>query len=467
MAGTVINRRRIYLTPRLFPLVFLILHLGIRLAFPTPTPLSDLLIYNAVPFLAAAALLRSPLFNARSSLLLTAAGLGSWAIGSTLSTWQSFYPGEDPNSLSLYINAGYTLLYPCMILALISSTTLEQRLTFTQLLDALISSLGLSALIAALFIKPAMLTFDGSSSTVFFTLLFPAGDVVLLATSVLYFLLLPKSVRSFFLLIGFATFATTDIYFLIASATSEYPFASIIDDGWLVGLLFITEAFYHRPKPEKISDLWSSFITTISLVLATIILALAALRPSEFVTPVIAISIVTIAFAFLRMVVALRSAHAARDDRELAHLDELTGLANRRRFLAELAAIERSGQGTVLLLDLDGFKPINDERGHDVGDQLLRHISRRFERALVHGDILARLGGDEFGVIVHGDGIEAAEALLAALSYPVHLVSGSIKVGASIGMITNDGRGELLKRCDSAMYAAKRNGGGVKSWGAL
>ena len=461
------NRKRIYLTPRLFPIFFLILHLGIRLAFPTPTPLSDLIIYNATPFLAAAALLRSPLFNSRGSLLLTATGLGSWAIGSTLSTWQSFYPGDNPNALTLYINAGYTLFYPCMILALFSSTTLERLLTFTQLLDALISSLGLSALIAALFIKPAMITFDGSTSTVFFTLLFPAGDVVLLATSVLYFLLLPKSGRSFLLLAGFALFATTDIYFLIASATTGYPFASIIDDGWLLGLICIAEAFYHRPKPIIISDLWSSFTTTASLILATIILATAALHPSAFVAPVIAVAIATIAFSFLRMVVALRSAHAARDDRELAHLDELTSLPNRRRFLAELAEIERSGVGTVLLLDLDGFKPINDERGHDVGDQLLRHISRRFERALAHGDLLARLGGDEFGAIVRGDGIEAAEALLAALSYPVHLVSGSVKVGASIGMVTNDGRGELLKRCDSAMYAAKRSGGGVKSWGAL
>ena len=92
---------------------------------------------------------------------------------------------------------------------------------------------------------------------------------------------------------GFALFATTDIYFLIASATTGYPFASIIDDGWLLGLICIAEAFYHRPKPIIISDLWSSFTTTASLILATIILATAALHPSAFVAPVIAVAIAT------------------------------------------------------------------------------------------------------------------------------------------------------------------------------
>lgn len=467
MQSTLITRKRIYLNPRVFPIALLALHLGIRLAFPEPTPLTDLVIYNAVAILAAAAILQTPYFNSRLSIFLASGGVASWSIGSILSTWQSFYPSDNPDSLSGYINTAYTLFYPCMILALITSTTLERHLTFTQSLDALISSLGLSALLAAVFLKPAMFAFDGSRSTVFFTLLFPAGDVVLLATSILYFLLLPKSVRSLLLLIGFAIFATTDIYFLIASATYGYPFASIVDDGWLLGLIGIAEAFNYRPKAERISDGASSIITTISLILSTVILAMAALNPEEFLTPVIAIAISTIAFSFLRMSVALRTAHRARDDRELAHIDELTGLPNRRRFVAELAALEAGVTGAVLLLDLDGFKPINDQQGHDVGDQLLRHISRRFARALAPGDLLARLGGDEFGAIIHGDGFEASEALLAALSYPVHLATGSIKVGASIGFIENDGRGELLKRCDDAMYGAKRAGGGIKSWAAL
>jgi len=163
------------------------------------------------------------------------------------------------------------------------------------------------------------------------------------------------------------------------------------------------------------------------------------------------------------MSVALREARLADSDRELARIDELTGLANRRRFLAELEILGRK-DGTLLLLDLNGFKKINDSLGHDVGDQLLKQISMRFTRALSHGALIARLGGDEFGVIIYGDesrGIEVAQAILASVSYPVTLHSGSVRVGVSIGRVLSDGKGDLLKRADTAMYQSKRSGEGV------
>jgi diguanylate cyclase (GGDEF)-like protein len=117
-----------------------------------------------------------------------------------------------------------------------------------------------------------------------------------------------------------------------------------------------------------------------------------------------------------------------------------------------------------LLLDLDGFKAVNDTLGHDVGDQLLKQISIRFTRAIPHGVLLARLGGDEFGVIIYGSeaaGLEVAQALRASLSYPFTLAGQSVNVGVSIGRVLSDGRGELLKRADSAMYEAKRSGDGI------
>ena len=466
-------RKRTYLNWRVLPILLLACHLGIRLIFPNPTPIADLVIYNAIAFFAAASVLRTPLFNARFTLISASLGIASWAIGSTLSTWQSFYvPAESENPISGIITSAYTLFYPFLIIALFSSTSLERRPSFTQLLDGIISSLGLSALIAASFIDKATSAFEGSPSTIFFTLLFPAGDVVMLALSILYFIFLPKSSRTLLLWIGCAVFAATDIFFLLKSAEGSYQFASLSDDGWLLGLIIIVESLWRRPKIGVISDAWSSLSTTIALILATGILALSALRPSTFVAPVIVLAITTVALSFIRMATALHAARNARDDRELANRDELTGLANRRRFLAELSELEKSStplqsSGTVLLIDLDGFKPINDKSGHEAGDQLLRLISRRFTKALPPTALLARLGGDEFGVIIPGDesdGIEAAQALLATLSYPLHLASGSVTVGASIGRVVNDGEGNLLKRCDEAMYFAKRHGGGIMNW---
>jgi diguanylate cyclase (GGDEF)-like protein len=162
------------------------------------------------------------------------------------------------------------------------------------------------------------------------------------------------------------------------------------------------------------------------------------------------------------MTLAVRDARQVNEERELARTDELTGLANRRKFLAELELLLRK-EGTLLILDLDGFKEVNDRYGHDVGDQLLRLIAHRFTRALSNESLLARLGGDEFGVVVYGDskvGREAALALKACLSYPFNLPVGEVTVGVSIGAATNSAeissKEDLLRSADVAMYVAKR-----------
>jgi diguanylate cyclase (GGDEF)-like protein len=151
--------------------------------------------------------------------------------------------------------------------------------------------------------------------------------------------------------------------------------------------------------------------------------------------------------------------HHLNDESQLALVDELTGLANRRRIISELSTFSE-GEGAFLLLDLDGFKPINDQYGHGMGDQLLVEIAERFTRALPQSAVVARLGGDEFGVIVKGsyeETLEGAYALRASLSYPFTISGQKISVGVSIGYVHNDGRGDLLKRADMAMYQAKNS----------
>jgi diguanylate cyclase (GGDEF)-like protein len=147
----------------------------------------------------------------------------------------------------------------------------------------------------------------------------------------------------------------------------------------------------------------------------------------------------------------------------LARTDELTGLPNRRRLVTEIDAFTEK-EGALLLLDLDGFKPINDAHGHETGDKILQQVALRFERALPHGALLARLGGDEFGVLYEGgneSAIEVALALRATLSYPFHINNQEIKLGVSIGVAKNNGDKDLLVRADNAMYKAKREGLGV------
>jgi diguanylate cyclase (GGDEF)-like protein len=167
--------------------------------------------------------------------------------------------------------------------------------------------------------------------------------------------------------------------------------------------------------------------------------------------------------AIIRISSLLQKSHRLSDESQLALIDELTGLANRRKVIAELTTFSE-GEGAFLLLDLDGFKPINDQYGHGVGDQLLREIAERFTRALPSSALVARLGGDEFGIIIKGsyeETLEGAYALRATLSYPFTISGQKISVGVSIGYVHNDGRGDLLKRADMAMYQAKNSGEGV------
>ena len=126
-----------------------------------------------------------------------------------------------------------------------------------------------------------------------------------------------------------------------------------------------------------------------------------------------------------------------------------------------------------MILDLDGFKGINDRHGHLIGDQLLKTIAHRFARAMPAHSQLARLGGDEFGAIIYGnesDGLESAFALRATLSYPIAIASLILDAGVSIGRVYHPAnsepiaREELLRRADLAMYEAKRARSGTALW---
>ena len=153
--------------------------------------------------------------------------------------------------------------------------------------------------------------------------------------------------------------------------------------------------------------------------------------------------------------------------------DSLTGLLNRGRFVelvdeAIRAARMNYSRFGVLFIDLDGFKRINDQLGHAVGDELLRQVGTRLIGALRIDDAVARLGGDEFTVLItHGfdaDAIEAlAQQIVQLLGAPYFVMGETVQIGASVGLAAYPEHGdtveELVDASDEAMYAAKRAGG--------
>jgi two-component system cell cycle response regulator len=157
---------------------------------------------------------------------------------------------------------------------------------------------------------------------------------------------------------------------------------------------------------------------------------------------------------------------------QLAHYDQLTGLANRTSFVEHVTRIashaRRLNQRVgVMLLDLDGFKAVNDTYGHDAGDLLLQEISHRIRQVFREYDVVARLGGDEFAVLLtEVEGPEqmasVAQRLLTAIAQPVVVADHRVRISASIGGAlfpdTAESIAVLLKCSDAAMYEVKRDG---------
>ena len=159
-----------------------------------------------------------------------------------------------------------------------------------------------------------------------------------------------------------------------------------------------------------------------------------------------------------------------RRQRHRAQHDALTTLPNRSHFRSLLrnALVKSEPQGpslALLYLDLDSFKPINDQHGHDVGDRLLRIVAMRLMRAIRAGDCVGRIGGDEFVCLL--DGIEDRQQLshlacklFDAVSAPLQIGKMRLTVRPSIGIAvcpTDGGTADtLLRRADAAMYRAKR-----------
>ncbi|WP_203827019.1 GGDEF domain-containing protein [Actinoplanes palleronii] len=173
-----------------------------------------------------------------------------------------------------------------------------------------------------------------------------------------------------------------------------------------------------------------------------------------------------------RMAVVLEAQKLALSHQ--AHHDALTGLPNRVAFRARAAEIltRRRAGVCAMMLDLDGFKPVNDTLGHAAGDEVLIVVAQRLTAELRESDLVSRFGGDEFAILVTdvGGGADAvAKRLLRRLSEPMTVHGAEVTISGSIGLAAlRSGQAgsisSLLRQADTAMYAAKASGKGVVRW---
>jgi diguanylate cyclase len=206
--------------------------------------------------------------------------------------------------------------------------------------------------------------------------------------------------------------------------------------------------------------------TVLAAVICYATAALALLAVGQFADVPRAAAALAIATVLVGMVRAgVTVTERLRESERLAHTDDLTGLSNRRHLLDRLdAALEHGQELALLLIDLDGFKELNDTLGHHAGDEVLRQIGPRLRDAVREHDTLARLGGDEFALVVPTNDEAAASAagvrVRGVLEHAFRVEGLTVHVDASVGIALHPAHAQtalgLLQRADVAMYEAKR-----------
>jgi len=454
----------VYRAIRLLPVALLLLHLFLKLFIQSNSLALDLFLYNAIWLFAIAAITQAPLSNDPVAVATASLAIGFWGVGSLLNSYGDFYTLS--NTSQFLAQLSYVFFYPFLLVAIPRALSRGRRLNPIEVLDSAIFGLGISAIATAAFLSKVFPESIFDVQDQFFSLLFPVSDLLLLILAAIAVITHRLQKRALLLFLGILIFSASDLFYLWLSVNNSYTFGQITDDGWLIGIVVIANSFWHAQSSTTSEITIHPVFTALSIFISPTLLALMALRPGIFSIYILIPTIATLFLAFIRMTIVIRQARNLGEERVLARTDELTGLPNRRRLVAELATYSET-EGALLLLDLNEFKPVNDQYGHEVGDLILQQVAQRFSRSLPTGAVLARLGGDEFGVLINGSyetTLEAAFALQATLSYPFIIRGNTITIGVSIGHAHNDGESNLLERADAAMYEAKRTGAGVLSY---
>ncbi len=269
---------------------------------------------------------------------------------------------------------------------------------------------------------------------------------------------------------GFVALAVADGAFVVELATGDYSAHTILDILYAAAFSLIV-AGTCGPSASDATTVRvraRGVVMAVAGGLAVVVLAFNPAQAGQWFVTIPAVLTLTAAGA--RLLQALRQAQEAAEARRLSLTDDLTGLPNRRAVLEAVDRDLRTNERLALmLLDLDGFKDVNDSLGHSAGDQVLVIVGKRLEKVVAGAGMLSRLGGDEFAVVVpakeQAEVRALATTLLDVLTPPVSVDGLTLVARASVG-ITERQEGDssaidLLRRADIAMYEAKSGRMGV------
>jgi diguanylate cyclase (GGDEF)-like protein len=402
---------------------------------------------------------------------LLGAGLVLYALGNVV--FNVFHAGDASPPFPSMADALWLTLYPLAWTALaIMVRARFKHVALSIWLDGLLGACVVAALVAAIVFEPLMgVTVEHGAASVA-RLGYPLGDLVGLGFVVVVACLSGRAIQPFWVLLGagFALLAVGDSTYVVQAGTGSWTPGGSLDLLYAIATMLMAAAAWVAPQQVEVSERPAPVRVAVPSAFAVAAALLTAYGVVAMLNPLaVALTLITLAAVVLRFGLALawltRQRAALADQ---AATDPLTGLANHRalheRLAEELGRAQRHGHAlSVVALDLDHFKTINDTYGHAEGDVILRRIARALRAEARAYDVVGRIGGEEFALVLPEAGPEHALAIAercrAALAAVV--VHGEpVRCSAGVASYPADGPDghRLLEMADGALYQAKQAG---------
>jgi diguanylate cyclase len=377
----------------------------------------------------------------------------------------------------------YLGMYPIMIVGLsMLLRSVSPGRDIAGIVDAALVAVATFAVLGILYMDTYLTDDSSSLSGRLISIGYPVMGVCLLAVAARLAAAARLRQPAFiFMNCGLVSLIIADMIYGILSAAETYKTGGFADAFWLGFYVLIAISALHPSMGERIEARDNAHGTITQARLALLFLVVLTVPVIDIIwgepfdkvftttASMIMFTLVILRLMGLMAVVQVKERQARHDSMH----DSLTGLANRALFGERVESFvnqRKDGVVSVLFVDLDDFKFINDSLGHQVGDDLLIGVAARLESCVRDNDLVARLSGDEFAVLLESavdrqDAVAVAQRVQDSLETPVLVDGREITISASVGIAverrSNIERAEtILRAADTAMYQAKRNGKG-------